>query len=225
MDLFIASLGALTSEVERLERHLSPSERLRSERLIDPAKRIGFAAGRGFVRETLGRYLQIEPERIELDNGEFGKPYLAWETTSPSLRFNVSHAGDLLLLAVTLGREIGVDVEAVGPQLEFRGMAERYFSAAERAELSALPVAEQLPAFYRCWTRKEAYLKGLGSGFSRRSDGFDVGLSGKEARIIADRDAPEAAKRWSLIDIPVPDGYAAALAYQGEKPSVRLVGV
>ena len=208
-------------ELARYERFLAPDELQRAGRLIDPQARSRFIAGRGFLRETLAGCLGEEPARLRLAAGEFGKPCLAEAEKSPGICFNLSHAGDYCLLAVAVNRSVGIDLELVRDGLPFREMARRYFSERERAELFSLPEDYQLAAFYRCWTRKEAYLKGCGTGFSQPCDSFDVSLlPGAPPALLRHRTAPSEPARWRIVDIPVPAGYSAALATEGEAPVI-----
>ncbi|UFS70037.1 4'-phosphopantetheinyl transferase superfamily protein [Geomonas sp. RF6] len=218
--LWRGNLAADASAIATFRQHLSPDEDLRAARLIDQEKRRRFIAGRGIVREVLSSYLGIHPRSLRLDVTAHGKPFLSDAATD--LRFNTSHSGDLILTAVTTGREVGVDLELVRQDLDFAPMARSFFSASEQRDLFTLPPSEQLDAFYRCWTRKEAYLKGTGSGFSQRCDLFDVTLlPGFPAALVSHRTAPEEASTWRLADLSVPPGYCAALAVEGEIAEVR----
>ena len=141
---------------------------------------------------------------------------------SATLSFNLSHAAGLAVLAVSLRREVGIDMERMTKDLPYRDIARMFFSAREKEELFSLPQQEQLAAFYRCWSRKEAYLKGCGRGFSETSDIFDVSLlPGDPPALIEHRQSPGEPARWSLIDIPVPHGFCAALAVEGSSPIIR----
>ena len=209
------SLSTTAVEQGRLGGLLSVEELQRGNRLLDKEKRDRFFAGRGILREVLAGYLGEEPGSIRLSEGEFGKPHLSDHLDGDSISFNVSHAGNYLLMAFSAGREIGVDLEQVRHDLPYRAMAERYFSAREQEELFTLPREEQLAAFYRCWTRKEAYLKGAGTGFSQPSNGFDVSLLPQQApALLAHRGSPGEIGRWSIKDIAMPEGYCAAVAVE-----------
>lgn len=200
-------------EKTRLIGYLSEAELRRGARLLDSGKREEFLVGRGLLREILAGLVVEEPGRLVFAEGQFGKPYLAAGQVAEGLRFNVSHAGGQLLVAVCYGAEIGVDLEEVRQDLAFRPMAERYFSVREREELFGLDPRQQLEAFYRCWTRKEAYMKAAGSGFSQPSTGFDVSLRpGEPAALLGHGADPTEVNRWRLADLPVPAGYCAALA-------------
>lgn len=211
----LLSLERTAAERARLENFLSDAELRRGARLLDPKKRDEFLAGRGLVREVLAELLCVAPREMEFCEGEFGKPYLCGQAgLEDGLRFNVSHAGGKLLVAVSRTREIGVDLEEIREDLAFRPMAERYFSLREKEELFGLDPAEQLKAFYRCWTRKEAYMKGTGSGFSQPSTGFDVSLlPGEPPALLGHRGDPGEVQRWGIVDLDVGPGYCAALAF------------
>jgi 4'-phosphopantetheinyl transferase len=119
-------------------------------------------------------------------------------------------------VAVTREREVGVDVEAVRPERDLEQIATRFFSSLEVASLLAEPPEERPAAFYRCWTRKEAYMKAVGDGFAIPLDSFDVvfGLNAP-ACLLANRLAPEEVQRWSMAAIDPGYGYAAALVVEG----------
>jgi 4'-phosphopantetheinyl transferase len=201
-------------ELARLRGFLGVEELQRGNRLIDKNRRDSFFARRGLLREVLAGCLGVKPAALKLSEGKFGKPCLDGQSGPDGIRFNSSHAGDYLLIAIAAGREVGCDLEQLRPEVEFRPMAERYYSQREREELFVLPAKEQLPAFYRCWTRKEAYLKGNGSGFSQPSTGFDVSLAAGQPALLCHRGNPEEIRRWEITDVEVPEGYCAALALE-----------
>jgi 4'-phosphopantetheinyl transferase len=224
VQIWFTCLDRHSAELARLERLLSPDERARADRLLDRLTRDRFVAGRGFLRATLAEYLSVQPADLRFAAGEHGKPMLDEEAGSAPLYFNLSHADDSAILAVASDREVGIDLERVRDDLPFREMAQPFYSTRERAELFSLPEEQQLAAFFHCWTRKEAYLKGCGSGFSQPSDSFDVSLlPGHPPALLEHRAASGAASRWRIVDIPVPAGYYAALAVEGEVPVVRCM--
>ena len=205
-----------------LEVRLASEELARADRLKVELARKRYVAGRAFLRETLASYLGVEPEDILLGEGEWGKPYIARGKGFGMLSFNLSHAAGLALLAVSLKREVGIDIERPAKDLPYRNIARMFFSTREKDELFSLPLEEQLAAFYRCWSRKEAYLKGCGRGFSEPSDNFDVSLlPGHPPALVAHRQNPGELQRWSLMDIPAPEGFCAALAVEGSPPLIR----
>lgn len=214
----LLSLELPAAERECLLASLSEDELKRGDRLLDRNKAAQFLVGRGLLRKTLAELTGVEPGSVKFSEGEFGKLNLAGQAEEGSLHFNLSHAGQLLLLAVAHGAEVGVDLEEVRQDLEFAPMARRYFSQREREELFSLAPEEQLASFYRCWTRKEAYLKGTGAGFSQPSTCFDVPLlEHEEPSLLAHRLIPAEVDRWSICDLPMPRGYCAAIAVENPK--------
>jgi 4'-phosphopantetheinyl transferase len=197
-----------------LESILSGDERERVRRLYFERDRQRCLISRGLLRTLLGRYLDRPPETLSFDYGSSGKPGLA--SLAIPLQFNVSHSGELLLIAVTCGRAIGVDVEEIRRDKGVLEIAERFFSGNERDVLAGLPAELQHDAFFDCWTRKEAYIKAKGDGLSLPLDQFDVAFGpGQGAQLLATRPDGAEAARWRLKELDVADGYKAALAVEG----------
>ena len=198
---------------------LSPDERRRAARFHFERDRRRFAAARGILRAILGRYLGLDPSALGFAYGHHGKPALASPSAGP--RFNVSHSGGLALLAFAAEHEVGVDVEQERPVPEMDSIRERNFSARENAELGVLPEAERGRAFFRCWTRKEAFIKAIGDGLSYPLDAFDVTVApGEPARLLRVGGDPDAARRFHLEGLEPAHGFAAALAVWGRPTRV-----
>ncbi len=153
---------------------LSREEIMRAGRFVNTLDRERFIAAHGALRMVLGLYLSADPQSLEFRNGPAGKPSLV--QTFTDLRFNLSHSGDLALIAVTRGREVGVDVERVQRDIELDPIVEHYFEPEEAWDLRTAPPNERVSRFFDLWTRKEACLKaeGTGLGFPPRTDRFGV---------------------------------------------------
>jgi 4'-phosphopantetheinyl transferase len=194
-----------------LEPLLTPDERDRADRFKFDHLRRSFVLARGVLRVLLGRYLDIDPASIRFGYDEKGKPSLA---RRGPLKFNASHSGDMALYAFTLDCEIGVDVEQVRPFDDLRRIADRFFCAEETTDLMDLPEEQREAAFFRCWTRKEAYVKAIGEGLAVPLDGFAVSLRPDQpARLIHIGHDSEAAADWTLQNLEPAAGYAGAVAY------------
>jgi 4'-phosphopantetheinyl transferase len=168
------------------------------------------------LRAILGSYLAVPAGHVQFSYGPQGKPSLAGAFRQESLRFNLAHAGGLSLYAVTLSRELGVDIERIHAIPDATRIAEHFFSPQERDALAALPEEQRQEAFFRCWTRKEAYLKAVGDGLARPPDQVQVSLTpGEPARVLGVSGDPHEAKKWSLREVMPADGYIAALAVEG----------
>jgi 4'-phosphopantetheinyl transferase len=155
--------------VERLaayERYLTDDELARAARFFQAADTARFVIGRTLARTLLSRYAPVAPRDWPLVIDAHGRPELAHRPPgAPDLRFNVSHTNGLVACAVTVGREVGVDVEHTTRNL-LHDIAERFFSPREVADLRARPEAEQAIAFFDYWTLKESYIKARGLGLA-----------------------------------------------------------
>ena len=202
---------------------LSAEERVRAERLVRAVDRQRFIAAHTALRAILGRYLSTAGDRIEIRARNDTKPELAPSPRVPPLRFNLSHSEGLAIVAVTLDREVGVDVEQVRPFEDVRNIVERYFTPGEQTGWLALAANERLPAFFRCWTRKEAYLKARGIGLLLGLDRFEVSLAPDvPARMLWCGDTADAIERWEMYDVAAGEGYAAACVVERGIESVTI---
>jgi len=193
---------------------LAPDETERARRFHFEPDRRRFAGGRLALRRILAAYLAVAPRAIELRTWPNGKPALAASHGS-ALRFSLSHSGEVALVAVAAGIEVGVDVELRRPLPDLESLVARYFSSPERAAIEAVPAGRRLEAFFDYWTAKEAYLKAGGDGLARRLDAFDIVLDEAAApRLVEVRDRPGDERRWTLGRLAVDPVYAAAVAFE-----------
>jgi len=181
--------------------------------------------GRLWLRRLLAGYVDRRPEELGFRLNANGKPSLAPPDDVSGLRFNVSFSGDTALCAVAVDTEVGVDVERVRSDVEVEKIATSFFAGGERRVLRGLPPEPRVRAFFRCWTRKEAYVKALGLGLSVPLDSFDVALGLEKGLSEPCLIWGPAGTEWSLQDLDVEPGYAAALVIEGPPASVRRVAV
>ncbi len=197
-----------------LEATLIDEERRRADRFRIEADRTRYIVSQGLIRAALGAYLRLSPESVPIVYGHRGKPALGDIDAGRDLRFNVSHAHDLVLLALAEGSEVGVDVEHIRPKRVDERLVRRFFSKGEGEQWFAYPAEERIEAFFRCWTRKEAYIKAKGDGLWLPLERFTVTL-GEPARLEEVQWDPADAARWSLFDLAPGEGYAGALVVEG----------
>jgi 4'-phosphopantetheinyl transferase len=216
------ALDVDAAAVATLESGLDDDERVRAARFVVPAARRRFVVARVALRQLLGHYTGTDPGALRLEAGARGKPALA---VAHVLRFNVAHSGDWALIALARGREVGVDIEATPRDIDPLGVAAQVFSDAERHALQAVALGERHDAFARIWTRKEAYIKARGEGFSYPTRSFTVSHGPGDAdALLADAADDGATGRWRVQDLAAPGGYFAALAAAGRDWTVRRVG-
>jgi 4'-phosphopantetheinyl transferase len=210
-----APLDRPADECRRLGESLSTDERERAGRFRFDHHRARYVVCRGLLRALLARYLGVAAGEVRFSYGEHGKPALAAPAGS-ALEFNVTHAEGMALFAVTPDRALGVDLEQVRCPADLPALVQSVFSGNEQAVFHGLPASQRLEAFFRCWTRKEAYMKAIGQGMALPPELIDVTLSpGVPARLLAVRGEPLDGTRWLLVDLPPWPGYAAALAIEG----------
>ena len=204
--------------LERFRRTLAPEELDRAGRFRFERLQRHFIAGRGFLRDVLARYLPAKPEELRFSYNDYGKPSLAGEQ---GLQFNMSHSHEVGLVAVTRAAAVGVDVEHIRADFASDEIARRFFSRLEVETFNSLPQDEQVAAFFRCWSRKEAYIKAIGKGLSQPLDGFDVTLTPSEPAALL-RAGEDDTRTWSFSDIDVGPDYASALAVEGSNSKITL---
>ncbi|MCC6299524.1 MAG: 4'-phosphopantetheinyl transferase superfamily protein [Anaerolineales bacterium] len=192
------------------ENALSAEERQRAAKFHFEEDRRRYIVSHASLRGILARYLSVEPIQLKFSVNEYGKPFLA----DRELEFNLSHSGEYALVAVTRGRNIGVDVEQIRAEVEIEELASRNFSPREVSELMALPPAQRIIGFFNCWTRKEAYIKAQGLGLSLPLDSFDVSL-GEPAVLRATRPNADEAVQWTALSLTVDTNHAGAVAVRG----------
>lgn len=200
----------LVGDPEAWSALLSPAERERAGRFRVVDHRRRYAIAHGALRAILGGYAGQDPAGLEFRTGPRGKPYLE---RTPRLFFNLSHSAQLALVAVA-HTELGADLEKMRHLESMLDIARRHFTAVEFAALEALPAEQRLCGFYRCWTRKEAYLKALGDGLGGSLDGFDVSID-EQPRFLGFRERSDTPTEWTLLDTSPADEYAAAVALRG----------
>ena len=202
VDVWQVRLALEQSEADAALRTLNASERAHALLLRSSADQ--WVASRAALRRVLGRYLCVEPENVAMTSGADGKPRLE----SPErldLRFNLSHSGEVALIAVRLGFDVGVDIERIREAVDGSAIANALFSADERSEMTALAMRMgEREAFFRSWVRHEALAKATGWGIASPVGGAVLG-------------------RYAVRDLGGIVGYAAAIATQGDDWSVALL--
>jgi 4'-phosphopantetheinyl transferase len=209
LDLPAGQIHIWRANLEGLQSHsilkiLSTEELERGQRLVQEKHRQRFYLSKAFLRRLLGKYLQIEPSRLQYREGDFGKPYLKDE--KPALQFNMTHSADLVLFAFSRELELGIDTEYLDRSLQAEALSLHCYNPEESQYILSLPSSLRVPAFYDFWTRKEAYLKAFGLGISHLKQA--IAKTTVETSIIG-------------FD-PLPN-YTAALAWRNQKPTNKPI--
>ncbi len=217
IQVWAVPLDAIPARVDQLGALLSKDEHKRASKFVFERDRRRFIVAHACLRQILGGYVNSAPEMLAFQLAARGKPELAPGSGDRQARFNLAHSGELAVVAVAADREVGVDIEYARPLEDAQGLACRFFSQAESEALAQTPPDQQLAAFYRLWTRKEAYLKATGLGISehlaRVEFSFEAGQPGVLARIDGDETA---ARAWSLAEISPAKGYFGTVVARGK---------
>ena len=164
---------------------MSADEHERMQRLIFERDRRRFLLTRALVRTALSRYGDVAPADWKFVANRYGRPEILDRPKGiPDLRFNISHTDGLVACAITVGREVGVDVEHIQRRLR-HDIAGRFFAPTEVEDLRALPPDEQERVFFDYWTLKEAYIKARGMGLALPLGDFAFHLNPLRAPRVA----------------------------------------
>ena len=202
--------------------HLDEDEVSRAARLRSEPARRRFVAARRALREIAARYLAAPPVSLRFAIEPRGKPRLVAPGDASRLRFNLSHAGDLVLLAFCIDHEVGVDVERTARDVEWPDIAARYFTPLEAARLRALPPARRRRAFFVCWSCKEALGKAIGDGLAATLAAIEVPVPLGDGPALVPLASPVSEQPWYLRGLAPGRGYVGALACEIPPSAVRL---
>ncbi len=189
-------------------------ERERSDRFVSPAARSAYISARAALRVLLGRMLDRPPVSVDIQKDGRGKPFLA-TPQGKDLRFNLSHSGELVLLAFSDGRPVGIDIEAKRPLRDMAALAAQHFSAEESRLVAAGGPAGEA-CFFRNWSRREAVAKAMGLGLGLPFARISLPPNEVEGAFAPQIDWHEAPPGpWWVQDLPVAAGYSAAVSWRG----------
>jgi 4'-phosphopantetheinyl transferase len=212
---------ALLAEYQQL---MTPDERKRHQRFHFAKHRHQFLISRALVRTTLSRCTGIAPEHLRFSENDYGRPEIILDEQLPPIRFNLSHTEGLIVCAVVLKHDIGVDVEHRQRRVVSEKIAKRFFSSTEVGELESLPEQNKRDRFFKYWTLKESYIKARGMGLSIPLDKFSFHLANnKPIRISFDPELEDDPNRWQFRLLnPTPVHQTALSIHQESRTSCPL---
>ncbi len=206
---------------------LTDDEVARRERFAFAKDRQLFLVARTLLRTTLSRYAAVEPAAWRFAWTAQGKPFLPPDGNTPPLHFNVSHSGKIAACAVTLGHEVGVDVESMTGRADLR-VAAHFLSPGELARLDNAEAGARRTLFYRYWTLKESYAKALGKGLSMRFTEFSFLLDEQSQPVLVEDESErqgtdfKSATSWYFHQQMVAPHYCLAVAAQRPSTSAPV---
>jgi phosphopantetheinyl transferase len=191
VELWWINLKHNDSRIEVFERTLNEPEQTRARRFVMKRDRARYIAGRFAMRTILSRRIKASPKELALGMGRNDKPILL---NKPDLSFNLSHTGDLAVLALVdhpsderahaaAPPQVGVDIELSKSLVDAPGLFKHCLCKRELDCLRSLSEEEQLGMFFDIWVRKEASLKALGLGFEVEPHLFDAGIRLRDAQL------------------------------------------
>jgi 4'-phosphopantetheinyl transferase len=209
--VWLAGLGEFDGEPA------TPADKVRAGRFMQDDDRRRFLAGRVLARRVVGNYLGYSPAEVTFALTAFGKPYLC-QRGGPDLRFNLSHSGDMVALAVSLDDEVGVDIETAAPD-NADELVSIVLSELELYAFARLPLVQRPAAFLRCWTRKEALLKAAGTGLACDPRLLTVGWEENRSQVVA---IPSHVTGFAVRDLAVLAGASGAVALAAPAMAVEI---
>lgn len=178
---------------------MNEEEAMNQQSFVFERGRLEYLVARALIRTTLSRYADQEPSKWKFRTNSYGRPEIFYPIIIPKLCFNLSHCEGLVACAVTLDREIGIDVENTNRVGSYLDSAESFFSPSEAKTLKSLVPEEQTQRFFEYWTLKEAYIKARGMGLSIPLDQFSFHLErGQPIRITFDSRLKDDPSIWQF---------------------------
>jgi 4'-phosphopantetheinyl transferase len=206
--IWTVDLDLSQKQVAEFGQFLTTQERQRAAKFINPTHGHRWTIARGYLRQILGKYINLTPEAIVFNYGPQGKPAVEGK----DIQFNLSHSADRAVYAISAKHPVGIDLEQIHP-LPAADLVDRFFSPAEQSIFHSLPIDLQQAAFFHAWTQKEAYLKACGTGLSTPLDQIEVSIDPRTpAKIIS---APIAGI-WQIQKLEISTEYAGAIVIGGE---------
>jgi 4'-phosphopantetheinyl transferase len=182
-----------------------------------------FIVGRSVLRRVLGRCLDVAPHAVRIVHSAAGKPALA--PGGADLRFSLSHAGDLVLLALARTLDVGVDAERMRDDLPLDRIADRVLDEQVKAVLNAQAAEARTLAFFHAWTQREAIVKAVGGRLFTTADPLAFHWPRPSRAVLrarGDGEASALAPLWTVIVPPLDGAHVATAVVAGEIERVQL---
>lgn len=209
----LADRVTASSVLNEIETMLTPDERSRMDALQRSQDRVLYLLSRGLLRTVLASYLDCAGGDVCFAADAHGKPILRPGEHCLPLQFNLTHSRGAIALAVSGGREVGIDVEERNRQVDFLALAERFFAPSEARHLRTLNNGQVPDAFFAIWTLKEAYVKAIGRGISFPLDAFSFDLDAN--RLLGFQPLADFVSRdWHFQQFDLGERHCGALAVQ-----------
>jgi 4'-phosphopantetheinyl transferase len=219
IQIWHGTIAAEDADYQNYWRILDAAEQARAVKFKNDVLRKRYVEVHGRLRKLLAQILNEPPEKINIKTAEHGKPYLV---NVPELAFNLSHSADVMVIAVGRNCRLGVDIEFCKPRTSLVGLVDKCFADEEIAYWNKQPEAQQIPEFYRYWTRKEAFVKATGHGISLGMNLCVVNPENQTEFLRVPAECGEASI-WHVQDLELGTGICSALVTDKDIVGVRLI--
>lgn len=211
-DLRWQSVAAASETIDAWIARTSPDERVQARRYRHEIDQHRYLVGRALARTMMAHAIGRHPLALRIECDDRGKPHLVDDSR---ISFNISHSGDLVMVAVSRGRTVGVDVEQHRTDIDVAALGRVVFTDAELGRIMEAAPENQIPLFFRQWVFKEALVKALGTGLLKDPKRFQIG-PGRVNPVIefVGQDPDDVGEGWHMRVIDVPPGYSACLCVQ-----------
>lgn len=208
----------LHTEFSEAKSLLSPDELTRAQRYHFTRHQRRFTIARAMLRLILARYCATPAHKLKFEQTKYGKP---WLTNTPELQFNLSHSGDMALLAVGHHYPLGIDLEFFTDR-PYEGIGNHMLSITENKALKSTPKALKALAFFHMWAQKEALIKACGLGLSYPTQQFDVPALPSTNQLVFDSLHQQA---WHMVSFQPHVSCCAALCYNPAVTEIRYMSM
>lgn len=219
--LWFKDLEQSEQECQRYKKILNIDELKRLEQFFFEKDKRRFIIARGYMKEVIGRYLEIESHDIVFTTSIYGKPQLI-DSINQGLHFSLAHSHKLVVLAITKSR-VGVDLEYIHRAIDYKNIAQNFFSKSEYQIFTSLPEALKKEGFYNCWTMKEAIRKVYGDEKILNMIEIEVSfIPGDKPEIISIENDSYEAKKWVVKSFSLQKSYICAVVGLKKKCEQKL---
>ncbi|MFZ1320224.1 MAG: 4'-phosphopantetheinyl transferase superfamily protein [Ignavibacteria bacterium] len=206
------NISEQTNKISNLRKLLSNDETKKADRYRFAKDSNSYIISRGSIRKILSEYISIDADSINISYTEFGKPFIE----NSKINFNLSHSGDWCFIAVSLIKDIGIDIEKVRKIEDVLKIADRYFAINEYEHIKNFDSTEQINEFFRIWTLKEAFIKAIGEGLSFPLKNFSVISDKSDSPVLNLFENKDESELWKLDSLECQKGYNASLTVKAD---------
>jgi len=194
---------------------LSEKEKVRASHYVSAADQNRYIISRAILKCILAGLLKVQEKDIEFQYSKNGKP---WLRNNPALKFSLSHSEDIVVIAVSYGDEVGIDVEQLDREVDLAKLQSYLFTQGELSIFQSISRQFQKKIFIHSWTKKEAFLKATGEGLTRAMNSLELAFS-DEVHSQQKKQMPYETD-WILDSFTPTDNCVATVAVQGPGKTV-----